>query len=155
MAERRQKSGSILLRIGSNARKGIALELFPAEQWTDQAEADTGLYRVRIDDRWVCVGGRQYTFFTPRGLAELLAQELTTPGTLEALERPAPALRRGDRVRWRGPDDVMEQTRLMSDPVLWLDGQWRVWITFYKYGPMLVCCDELKPLDALGREVQP
>jgi hypothetical protein len=41
----------------------------------------------------------------------------------------------------------------MSDPVLWLDGQWRAWVNVYPRGPLLVCCDELTPVDLFGREV--
>jgi hypothetical protein len=153
MAERRQKAGSILLRIGSKDRKGRVLEIYSAELWPEQREADTGLYRVRIDDRWVAVGGQRYTFFTPEALGQLIAQELTAPGALAALQRPTPAMRKGDWVRWYGPKYGAHQFRLSSDPVLWLDGQWRVLINDLRLGRQLVCCDELVPLDRFGREV--
>ena len=144
-----------MLRIGSKDRAGRVLEIYSAEQWPEQPEADAGLYRVRVNDRWVSIGGQRYTFFTPEALAQLIAKELTAPGTLEALERPAPAMRKGDWVRWYGPNYSTRQLRLVSDPVLWLDGQWRVLITDLRLGRQLVCCNELVLLDKFGREVKP
>jgi hypothetical protein len=154
MAEQREKLGSVLLRIGSKDRKGRILEVYSAEQWPEQREADTGLYRVRINKRWVSIGGQKYTFFTPEQLGQVIAKELTTPGALVALERPAPDFRKGQWVSWRKPSGASHTTKLASDPVLWVDGQWRVLISDYKHGVILVCCDELVSLDRFGREVR-
>ena len=141
-----------MLRIGSKDRKGRVFEVYASGQFKHAAEADTGLYRVRINDRWVCVGGQKYTFFTPEALAQLLIQELTAPGALETLERPAPTLRKGQWVRWTAPNYRSHQTKVASDPVLWVDGQWRVLISSYYTGTLLVCCNELVELDRFGRE---
>lgn len=155
MAERRAKSGSVLLRIGSKDRKGRILEIYSAEQWPDQHEADSGLYRLRINERWISLGGQKYTFFTPEALGQLLAQELTAPGALEALERPKPKLRKGQWVRWHGPGYSTRQLRLGSDPFLWIDGQWRVWVADLKLGQRMLCCNELTLVDRFGHEVAP
>lgn len=153
MAERRQKTGSVLLRIGSKERKGRIVEIYSAEQFQNAPEADAGLYRVMVNGRWVRVGGQQYTFFTPEALGQLLAQELTAPGALAKLERPAPALSKGQTVRVNMPDYPIHQTKLASDPVLWIDGQWRALISSYYTGTLLVCCNDLTLLDQFGREV--
>jgi hypothetical protein len=158
MAEKRKKSGSILLRFRGKARN---FDVFPAEQWPDQHEADLGLYRLceyvweggRRREKWFCIGGRKYTFFTPEALGQLVAKGLAEPGWLEALERPAPELHRGQWVRWYGPD-APRLTKLASNPFLWLDGQWRVFLPDVRSGARMVCCDECKPVDAFGREVQ-
>jgi len=142
-----------LLRIGSKDRKGRILEVFSAEQWPEQREADTGLYRVRVNKRWVSIGGQKYTFFTPEQLGQLLAKELTAPGWLEALQRPAPDFRKGQWVSWRKPSGLSHTTKLTSDPILWADGQWRVLISDYKHGVILVCCDELARLNRFGKEI--
>jgi len=144
-----------LLRIGSKDRKGRIVEIYPAEQWPDQPEADFGLYRVRINERWVRVGSQGYIFFTPEALATLLAQELTTPGALERLERPKSKLRKGQWVRWHGPNYSTRQLRLGSDPFMWIDGQWRVWVADMRLGQRMLCCDELTLVDRFGRECSP
>lgn len=154
MAERRQKTGSVLLRIGSKDRKGRIIEVYSAEQWPEQREADTGLYRVRKGGHWVSVGGQKYTFFTPEALGQLLAQELTAPGALEVLERPKPNLRKGQWVRWHGPNYGTRQLRLGSDPFLWVDGQWRAWVADLKLGQRMLCCDELVPVDQYGKPIK-
>ncbi len=142
-----------MLRIGSKDRKGRIVEIYPSEQWPDQPEADSGLFRVRINERWVRVGGQSHTFFTPEALATLLAEELTAPGALEALERPKPKLHKGQWVRWHAPNFSTRQLRLGSDPFLWLDGQWRVWVADLRLGQRMLCCDELTLVDQFGREV--
>jgi len=142
-----------LLRIGSKDRAGRVFEIYSAEQWPEQREADTGLYRVRINERWVSLGGQKYTFFTPEQLGQLIAQELTAPGALVALDRPAPDYRKGQWVSWHKPSGVTHTTKLASDPLLWVDGQWRVLISDYKHGVILICCDELVCLDRFGKEI--
>ncbi len=160
MAEKRKKTGSILLRFRGKTRN---FDVFPAEQWPDQNEADHGLFRLceytweggKRREKWLCVGGRKYTFFTPEALGQLVARGLTEPGWLEALERPAPKLRKGQWVRWYGPNLRTQMLKLGSAPFLWVDGQWRVWVSDAHHGPRMVCCDECKPVDAFGREVTP
>ena len=142
-----------MLRIGSKDRKGTILEIYSAELWPDQHGADSGLYRVRINERWVIIGGQKYTFFTPEALGQLLAKELAAPGALEALERPKPNFRKGQWARWHGPNYRTYQVKLGSDPFLWIDGQWRVWVADLKIGQRMICCDELVHVDRFGREV--
>lgn len=162
MAEKRKKSGSILLRFRGKTRN---FDVFPAEQWPDQHEADLGLYRLceyaweggKRREKWLCLGGQKYTFFTPEALGQLVANSLTEPGWLEALERPAPKLRKGQWVRWMPATQTSVKAyrvKLLSAPVLWIDGQWRVLIASYYVPGSLVCCDEIDPIDAQGREVQ-
>jgi hypothetical protein len=152
--EKRLKLGSALLRFGRK-RKGRMLEVFPAEQWPDKPEADTGLFRLSIDGKWWMPGGRRYAFITREALVRLLADEICKPGTLAAYEQRRPELRKGDRCRWR-PDDVecgQVQVTLFSDPVLWVDGLWRALIVDREAGTRLVACEELTLLDHLGREL--
>lgn len=158
MAERREKKKAILLRFPGKTR---IFELFPAEQWPDQHEADTGLFRLceceyvdgKKKSRWISLGGQKYTFFTLQAINQLLLKELAEPGTLEALERPKPKLRQGQWVRWHGPNLSSRQVKLGSEPFLWIDGQWRAWISVHPHGPRMVCCNELTPVDAFGKEV--
>lgn len=158
MAEKRKKTGSILLRFRGKTRN---FDVFPAEQWPDQHEADLGLYRLceytwvggKRREKWFSVGGQKYTFFTPEALGQLVAKGLTDPGWLEALERPAPKFRRGDWARWHGPNYSTHQIKLGSAPFLWLDGQWKVWVADLKLGQRMLCCDELTLVDRFGREV--
>jgi hypothetical protein len=152
--EKREYSMSVLLRMGSKKELRL-LELFDASLWPDKPEADAGLYRVRIDGKWWMPGRKKYAFVTRQAMAALLAQELSAPGALDAYEQRMPALRKGDRCRWR-PDDVecgCVQVSLMSDPVLWVDGIWRVLIVDRDAGTRMVACDELTLLDHLGREL--
>lgn len=152
--------GSILLRFGGKTRN---FDVFPAEQWPEQPEADLGLYRLceytyaggKKRQTWFSVGGKKYTFFTAEALAQLVTKGLTEPGWLDALQRPAPSFRKGDWVRWYGPHYSARQLRLASDPFMWLDGQWRVLILDLRFGRQLLCCDELKRIDRFGREVEP
>jgi hypothetical protein len=158
MAEKRKKLGSILLRFRGKTRN---FDVFPAEQWPDQHEADLGLYRLceytwvdgKRREKWFSIGGQKYTFVTAEALGQLVAKGLTEPGWLEALERPAPKFRTKDWVRWYGPHYTSRLFRLGSDPFLWLDGQWRVLISDLRLGRQMVCCNELVPVDRLGREV--
>lgn len=152
--EKRVNSKSILLRFGSKA-PGRLLELFDATQWPDKPEADAGLYRVRIDGRWWMPGGKKYVFVTRQGLARLLEQELAAPGVLAAYEQRKPELRKGDRCRW-SPDDPEKpdmRCTLHSEPVMWLDGIWRVLIVATAGQSTWACCDELTLLDHFGREL--
>lgn len=159
MADKRQKRGSISLRFRGKSR---VFDVYDAEMWPDQQEADLGLYRLceceyvgkKKVQRWLCLGGKKYTFFTPQALSDLLVRELTAPGWLDALQRTAPKLSKGDWVRWYGPHYSTRLFRLGNDPFLWIDGQWRVLISDLRLGRQMVCCDELVPVDRLGREVE-
>lgn len=163
MAEKRKKTGSILLRFRGKTRN---FDVFPAEQWPDQHEADLGLYRLceytwvggKRREKWFSVGGQRYTFFTPEALGQLVAKGLTDPGWLEALERPAPKFRKGQWVRWTPATQTSVRTyqaRILTEPFLWIDGQWRVLISahFAPVGTCMVCCDEIDPIDARGPRV--
>ncbi len=158
MAEKRKKTGSILLRFRGKTRN---FDVYPAEQWPDQHEADLGLYRLceytwvggKRRENWFSIGGQKYTFFTPEALGQLVAKGLTEPGWLEALERPAPKLNRKDWVCWHGPNLIRRTLRLRSAPFLWIDGQWRVLIEDFRLGRQLICCNELTLVDQYGREV--
>jgi len=159
MTKNREKTGSISLRFSGKTR---VFDVYPAEQWPNQPEADLGLYRLceceytakKKKQRWFSVGGQKYTFITAEALGQLLAQGLTKPGWLEALQRPAPKLRAKDWVRWHASDYSTHLLTLGSDPFLWIDGQWRVLIRDLKLGQRMLCCDELTLVDRFGREVQ-
>ncbi len=159
MAEHREKLGSISLHFQGKTR---LFEVYESSQWPNRSEADAGLYRLceceyagkKKKQRWLCLGGQKFTFFTPEAIGQLVTDGLTRPGWLEALQRPAPKFQKGDRVRWHAPDYSSHQLRCMSDPFLWLDGQWRVLIADLELGQMMLCCDELKLLDRFGREVE-
>lgn len=158
MAERRQKSGSISLRFCGKTR---VFDVYPSSEWPNQPEADLGLYRLceceyqgkRKRQRWFCVGGQKYTFFTPEALGQLLAKGLTDSGWLTALQRPAPKMKAKDWVRYTARNTT-RTLLLASDPVLWIDGQWRVLIRDLWLGQQMVCCDELTLVDRFGREVR-
>ncbi|SNR95670.1 hypothetical protein SAMN04488503_2022 [Humidesulfovibrio mexicanus] len=166
MGEKREKTDAILLRIRGTTR---IYELYPAVQWPDQDEADEGLYRVREcryeanrkRGRWLCIGGRKFTFMTLEAIFRHLRHEAAEAGYLDRLTAPAPPLREGMLVRWlpgnmreisTGTEPRCYRARLLSDPILWPDGQWRVVIGTSRSGG-LVCCDEIQPIDAHGREV--
>ncbi len=137
MAEKREISEAVSLRIRGKTR---IFNLYPAEQWPDQDEADTGLYRVRecwyegrkLRGRWLCFGGQKYTFMTLEALFGHLRREAAEGGWLDRLTAPAPQLRAGMLVRWQ-PSNMAElstvaelrsfRARLLSDPILWMDGQ--------------------------------
>jgi|GEM_PF-1914839 len=158
MAKKAIKRGAILLRFRGKTR---IFELYPAEQWPDQHEADIGLFRLceceyvdgKKRERWLSLGGQKYTFFTLEALNQLLLKELAAPGWLEALERPKPNFHKGDWARWHGPNYITRQVKLGSGPFLWIDGQWRVWVADLKFGQRMLCCDELTLVDRFGREV--
>lgn len=52
MAEQRKKFMSILLWFPGNP-KPTKMEPFPAEQWPDQPGAEPGMFRVRLNGRWL------------------------------------------------------------------------------------------------------
>lgn len=152
MAEQRTKLRSILLRPARKGKADMQLDVFDSRDWPDEPEAGAGLYRLRLGGKWVNDAGRKHTFFTPAGLAQLLARELTQPGALLDLDAGRPDLRKGQYVRWT-PYDLdapTSKTVAGSDPVHCFDGQWRIMVC-----GQLVPCDEVQGLDRFGREIQP
>lgn len=158
MTKDKEKTGSISLRFSGKTR---VFDVYSADQWPHRPEADLGLYRLceceykgkRKSQRWLCIGGQKYTFITAEALAQLLTKSLTEPSWLDDLQRSKPKLRKGDWARWIGPNYSTRQIRIGSDPFLWLDGQWHVWVADLKLGQRMLCCDELTPVDRFGREV--
>lgn len=159
MAERRQKNGSISLHFQGKTR---LFEVYPSTEWPHRPEADAGLYRLceceyadkKKRQRWLCLGGQKFTFFTADAIGQLVSDGLTKPGWLERIVRPAPKLKKGDWVRWYDPHYSSHLLLLATDPILWLDGQWRVLIRDLELGQMMLCCDELTLVDRFGREVR-
>lgn len=164
MAEQRERLGLVLLKLGSKrrGRSDRSLEVFEAMQWPDAPGAGHGLYRVRMAGRWVTANGQAHTFFTPEQLGLLLAGELTKPGMLDTLENGRPDLRKGQNVRVypdpasreRLSDDEQTRagstrTRVGSDPIQCVDGQWYIIIL-----GELVSCDLVQGLDHFGRAVE-
>lgn len=160
MAEKREKTDAILLRIRGKAR---IYELYHSVQWPGEDEADEGLFRVREcwyeanrkRGRWLCIGDKKFTFMSLEAIFGHLRREAAEAGWLDRLTAPAPPLREGMLVRWM-PSNMSElsagtqprayRARLLSEPILWLDGQWRVVIGTHKGGG-LVCCDEIHPME--------
>lgn len=150
MAEKRSKSGAILLRLAGRVR---TLELFPAEAWPEEAEALPGTFRVReAKGRWL--GEGKYAFYSVDGLARLLWRQLLAllgsddQAVAEAI-RP-PDLPRGSRVRvWHGEavggmptQNAMSTTA--TEPVQLLDGTWAVVVNLYGKGFVHVPCEHVE-----------
>lgn len=154
MAERRKKKGSALLHFGSKS-DSMLIEAFPAELWPNAPDADAGLFRICINGRMWMPGRKKYAFVTADALGQLIAREITEHGTLERYESRRPGFRKGDTVRWRPDEEGLPTIRakLMSDPVMWVDGVWRALIVDIEAGTRLVACDEFTLLNTFGREI--
>jgi len=150
MAEQRKKSMSILLWFPGKP-KPTKLEPFPAEQWPDQPGAEPGLFRVRLNGRWLdgrdASGGESGPlFFTWAGVAGLMARSTGDP-ELASLDAKPPRIRRRQRVRYSPVDPdkahLSRQTWTMTDPFQALDGRWRCMVVGE---PEPVLCDDLEVL---------
>jgi hypothetical protein len=144
MAEKRQKSASILLEIQGKAKAKI--EFFPAEQWPDKVADSGGLYRVRIDGRWIMPHTERFGFFTPAGLGHLLAEFLDPdPG-----QSSPPELPRGTSVSVPsgavlGGQPLLNKTRTTTEPIRAFNGRWYVGVLkMNTTGPVMVPVDIVK-----------
>lgn len=121
MSEKRSKATTILLR---NQGKAVKLELFPATAWG----GPEGCFRLRLDGCWHSPGGDKYQFFTPAGLARLLAGLVVGEALPEGNDQPP--FGRGARVsvptgrEWPDGEPVFTATYVEGHPVLGLDGRW-------------------------------
>lgn len=136
MSERREKAGVVTVRRGKG--KAARLELFRAEGWEAHPQADEGLFRVRVDGRWLD-GGRK-EFCTPEAVGAVVAAMLGGEGADAA---PPCWCLPGERVRWTPADDrPSRRTFVMGGPWRMWSGEWRV---------LLVGERELVHVDELAR----
>lgn len=134
MAEQRKKSASLLLRTEG---KSTSLELFPSDQWPDEAGGE-GLHRVRVDDQWHCPTGK-YSFLTLSAIGELVASLLAGGGVPP--DAAAPYLPYKADVKAHTPDAVLRGNVKVA-PYQKRDGRWycQVWVMG---GPREFLCDDV------------
>lgn len=118
-ADNRKFCGSISVRIGT---RRVKLELAPAPDYG----GPEGMYRVRIDRRWLDAEGGEPRFLDREGLARLAADM-----ALDALETPAPApdIPCPSRVSvrfWKDDLPHYEGTWTNTPPIRAYDGRWVV-----------------------------
>ena len=126
MTDKRKFSGSICARCDTSKAR---FELSPAELYS----GPVGMFRVRLDRRWLNSESGQPRFFNWSGLAALLAETFEEPMPLPAF----PDIPRGSRVTvkyWGEADDLphMEGTRTDTPPVRLHDGL--IYVGCYLYG---------------------
>jgi hypothetical protein len=156
MAEKREFWCEILLKF--SGKETLKLRLARAEQWAHELAAP-GLHRVQrgsiLSGRWVSGSGGPEFVPLPR-VADMVLAELEGVCPSPPVQPPHPLLKQRARVRWRPsvneglPNAV--QTWAASDPIRAYSGEWMIYLTG---GVGWVPCDEVTPLDAFGREVQP
>ena len=136
MSDPNEKTASVLLKINGKTHR---INLYDFAQFSRQKE-DEGKFRVKIDGRWHCPGGK-YTAFSPAALAALLVSMIDgTPPP------PPPDIKPGTRVyaHWQGGDDELccGMAWTATPPHLGIDGRWHVWLD----GNRLARCEDVRPL---------
>ena len=146
MAEKRKSIQTICVKI--NAKKLFKIEMFPAEQWQESAQAGAacaGRYRLRINRRWhdLPEGGPAYLDITQ---AYALAATLAV-GESPVMD-PAPDLPRGTPVsapngRTLAGVVMRDVTRTITEPIRAYDGRWYAGVTIIGKGCVMMPVNEL------------
>lgn len=140
MAEKRQKTHSVLLR--TEGKAPVPLELFAARLWPDQAGAE-GLFRVRIDDVWHCVtASDKYSFLSLTAVGELAARILSGADISPEI---APHLPYRAKVLAHVSGELLPQSgSVQAPPHQEADGRWWVWVWIAGRGPTRLPCTDVK-----------
>lgn len=141
MAEKRKFTASICVKIDAITAQKI--ETFPSEQWDASV---IGLFRLRINRRWLDLPEGGSAYFTRARIGELTAA-MMVGGTL-----PEPAMRpdlpRGSSVgvpcRTLAGVQLYEITRTGTEPICGHDGRWYVHVHLLGQGNKFVPVDSLK-----------
>ena len=72
MAEKRKPALTLLLRKPGKAEI-YKIELFPESQWREPTFKEKGLYRLRVNGRWL---GKGHEYYTVEGFCKDLAQSI-------------------------------------------------------------------------------
>ncbi len=141
MSENRKPFASILLK---TAGKTVKFEAFPSELFPD-GPTGTGLYRLRMDGRWLDCKGCKYCYMDMDEIGEMLAAGLQ--GIVGQPRTEQPALPRGSLVRVPsrkiGDKQYYEKVRTSSDLLRGQDGHHYVLVTLYRWGTRLVRVDDI------------
>lgn len=148
MAEKRKKSMSILLL--TSRKTEAKIDLFPASEWPDAPGVAPGLYRVRIDRKWVGFNGEKYSFMTLGAVmdhVELASMQVL--GCSVAESGPLrPDITIGTPVRVRAGsvagEPVWDLTRAATEPIQGIDGRWYVGVVMIGKGTEMVAVDTLR-----------
>ena len=141
----RKFSGSISIRIGTKRAK---FELSPAEIHDGQP----GLFRVRIDRRWIDTPEGELHFFDRVGLAKLVAE--TALDEIRKLPSEPPVLPRKTRVSAKfWVDDIphQEATWTSTPPFRGYDGHFYVGVMTYAAGFIFVPVEDVIRKDRHGK----
>lgn len=147
MAEKRKFSSSICVKI--DAKTLFKIELFPAEQWAESAQAAEDLsecYRLRVNRRWHDEPDGRHVYLDVVQVAALAAalaagQDIALP--------PEPVLPRGSAVSAyirRTADGAREPvgTHTVTEPFRGYDGRWYVGVISYGKGTLMVPVEDVK-----------
>jgi hypothetical protein len=137
MAEQRQKSGVILLEI--RGKTPVRIELYDASEW-DHPAAVAGLFRLRVDGKWLRGDEDKYRFVPADQVVELVREHLA--GRVESPGRK-PRLVPGMRVRVPGDNGGRALTTVMAGPIQGPDRRWRVFVVGSRE-PVL--CDQVEAI---------
>lgn len=147
MAEKRQKTISLLLK--NEGKTAVKIELFDAQEWAGLSGAGPGLYRVRVNGKWYCLQGKQYTFLTLDGVSKLFGHEISIAMGSNSHSEEMPVVPVGASVRVPngrhcGSKTLFDVTRTSTEPLQGIDGRWYVGVIMIGRGTVLVPVDTIE-----------
>lgn len=132
MAEHREKCGHLYIK--RPGQEPLTFELYDSRQWPNAPEAGEGLYRVKVNGKWLEIEDRKYTFLTYQAIELIAFRQCATGDALNILEQDPPAIAPKQRLHWT-PGDISKPKTIawaVTSPYLGIDGQWRVPIYYHK-----------------------